>query len=265
METWGQILSATATIALLMGSGAGLAATRVPEERTHRFGRLFEWSWRAGALTGAAALLLSALSRSLIQGTDPSLSDWPLLASVGNRAVAVALVAALLGAGTRWRNLLRPGQRPTGWAALVLIAIAAGISVISWPLEEPSAPILIACTLLAAGLGLWAAGEALNGLSDDLEGNHWASGIASAGLAAVILVVGAVNWRVWGTPAGVAADAFAGSPQGAFLGLLAVWMISAAELTLRRRAARLIFALGVLAAALLLGIALSVQWTIPFS
>jgi hypothetical protein len=265
METLGQVLSATATFTLLMGSGAGLAATHMPEVRTHTFGRLFEWMWRAGALFGVAALLLSALSRSLIPRTDPSSSGWPLLASVGNRAVAVALLAALLSAGTHWRNLFRPGQPPTGWVGLVLIAVAAGISVISWPLEEPSAPILVACTLLAAGLALWAAGEAFNNRTEDLEGNRLAAGLASAGLAGVILVVGAVNWRIWGTPAGVAADAIGGSPQGAFLGLLAVWMISVADLALIRRAKRFVCVLGMLAAALLCGIALSVQWAIPFS
>jgi hypothetical protein len=147
----------------------------------------------------------------------------------------------------------------------VLVAIAAGISVISWPLEKPQAPILVACTLFAAGLGLWAAGEALNNRTKYLERTRLAGGLASAGLAGVILVVGAVNWRVWGTPAGVATEVVGGSPQGAFLALLAVWMISVADLLLLRRAKQLVYLLGVLAAALLCGIALSVQWTIPFS
>jgi hypothetical protein len=233
-----------------------------------RFGPFLAWTWRGALLVAVVSLLLSAFMRSRAGFSNPAESDWRLLASVGDRATGVALASALLSVGSRWRNLVTRGQQLHGWSGLILIAIVAGIGGIHWSVEEPSAPLLIVFTLLTASMGLWAAGEALTRFVEGRNvANGWASGVAFAALMATILVVGAVNWRVWGTPAGIGADAIAieGGPQGAFLGLLAVGLISTAGLGLRKTAARFVCALAMLATALLIGIALSVQWTMPFS
>ncbi len=263
MESWGQVFSGIATVALLVGSGAGFAYWRVAKEQTPEAGNLLSWVWRAGTLIGVVALLMGVMLRGAGVGTRPSSTGWSLLSSVGDRAAVVALVAGLLTAGTRWRRLLRPGQQQTGWVGLLLVAIVAGISAFSWPDEDPSAPFLLLCTLVAAGLGLWAAGQELDALTEDQEAYRWAPTVAFAGLTATVVVVGGVNWRVWGTPGGLAGDG-SGSYSG-FLGLLAVWLIGVAGLVLQRRAVRFVSALGLLAAALLVGIALNVQWTLPFS
>jgi hypothetical protein len=251
VESVGQALSAIAAAVLLLGSVAGFITARLEREQTEqtrpqRTAELAEWGWRGGLSIGVGALLLSVIFRGA--------SSWPPLASAGDRAAVVALVGGLLCAGVAlWRRARSTG-RPLGWAGMVPIAIVAGISAYAWPLEDGSAPWLLACTLVAAGVGLWGAGEALNGLTVDRRADRWPSLVAMAGLTATVVIVGGVNWRVWGTP----------GAHSEFLGLLAVWTMGAAGLVLRARAARFVSALGVVAGAALVGIALSVQWTMPF-
>jgi hypothetical protein len=78
-----------------------------------------------------------------------------------------------------------------------------------------------------------------------------------------VVLVGVVNWRVWGTPsgAGVAGTSFVNG----FLSLSAVWLISAARQVWKHTSVRLTSGLDVLATALLVGIALNIQWAWPFS
>jgi hypothetical protein len=112
------------------------------------------------------------------------------------------------------------------------------------------------CTLVAAGLLLWSAGRGFDVLLGDGDSNLPAAAVAFAGLTVSVIIVGGANWQVWGSPAGTVA---------ASLGLWAVWLVSAARLVLREKSVRLVSVLDFVAAALLVVIALSVQWVLPFS
>jgi hypothetical protein len=115
-----------------------------------------------------------------------------------------------------------------------------------------AAPFLLLCVLVAAGLVVWSAGQALDVLAGDREDNFKATVVACAGLTVSVVVVGGVNWRIWGTPVGTVT---------ATLGLWAAWLVSAARLVFK--SVRLAGVLDWLAAVLLVEIALSVQWTWP--
>lgn len=260
MEVWGQVCSGIATLALLVGSGSAYATLRLDQERAHKLKDLLGWGWRAGALVGVGALLLGLILRGMAAGTRSSSSGWLPFSSVADRAALVALVAGLFTVGPGLRSLVRPGQRPRGWAGMVPLAIVAGISALGWPVESSPAPLLLACTLIVAGFGLWAAGQGLDALTKDQEANRWATAVVFVGVTVNVVVVAGVNWRVWGTPGGTAV-----ASPGGFLSLLAVWLISAAGLILGQNSVRLTRALDLLVAALLLGLALSVRWTLPFS
>jgi hypothetical protein len=273
VESWARVFSGIATIAVLVAGGAGLVVSHRDKEQTPENGNLLDWAWRVGVLVGVGALFLSVILRGLDIGSRSSSPGWSVLASVGDRAAVVALVAGILSVGSRWHSLLHRRQQPTGWVGLLLIAIVAAIGAFSWTVDSPStllhsgtlsqsAPFLLLCTLVAAGLALWAAGQELDAAATDEDAYRWALAVAFAGLTVTIVVVGDVNWRVWGTPGGLAVDT--SSSQAGFAGLLAVWLISAAGLVLQRRAKRFVSVLGLLAAALMVGIALNVQWTLPF-
>jgi hypothetical protein len=206
-------------------------------------------------LVGFGALLLSVVLRSVNKDTG--------ISTVGDRAAVVALAAGLSSTGSRWRYLFRPGQHPSGWAGVIPIAVVAGISVFRWSPQLPSAPALLLCTLVVAGLGLWAAGQKLDRIVDDPAVFQLAPLIAYGALWVTIGAIGAVNWRLWGTPGGLSVDLL--GPNAGFLGLAAVWLIGMASLALGQRAPRYATALGFLAAALLVGIGLNVQWALPFN
>jgi hypothetical protein len=243
VETLGQACLGIATVALLIGSGSGFAAVRMGREGVY-------WGWRGGALVGVGALLLGIILRGVVAGSGSSSVGWLPLASVANRAALVALMAGLLSVGFDLR-------RPMGWVELVPVAVVAGVSAASRPVETlvTSAPFLLVCTLVAAGLGLWSAGRGLGVLVSDRKDNLRAATVAFAGLTANVLVVVGVTWRVWGTPGGTGT---------ASVGLLAAWLASAARLVLHRQSVRLTGVLDLLVAALLVVIALSVQWALPF-
>jgi hypothetical protein len=178
---------------------------------------------------------------------------WLPLAGVANRATLVALVAGALSVGHGWRNTAPEGRRPAGWAALIPAAAVAGLGVaVRATMTGTAAPFLLLSVLVAAGLVLWSAGQALDVLLGDREDNFKAAVVAWAGLTVSVVVVGGVNWRVWGTPLGTVT---------ATLGLWAAWLVSAARLVFK--SARLAGMLDWLAAVLLVEIALSFQWTWP--
>jgi len=122
---------------------------------------------------------------------------------------------------------------------------------------------LLVCTLVSAGLGLWSSGQGLNVLVKEKTDNQWAAAAAFAGLTVNVVLVGVVNWRVWGVPsgAGVAETSFVSG----FLSLSAVWLISAARQVWQHSSVRLTSSLELVTTALLVGIALSIQWVWPFS
>lgn len=253
MESWAQVCSGIAAVALLLSSGARFVLLRQGVEQRRSAERLLVWGWHAGAWVGVGSLLLSVIFRVTLGAT---------LDSVAGRAAAVALVAGLLSVTHRLREPGHSGQPTTGWAGLILIAAVAGISAGRWPSEASSAPLFLTCTLATAGLGLWAAGTRLDALTLGQNVNHWTAGIAFVALAMTLAVVAGINWRVWGTPGGAAVA----SPdsQDEFLNLFAAWLFGAASLVLGWRWARLADALELLAAALLVRVALTAQWTLPF-
>ena len=255
METWARICSVAATVALLVGSGAGFAALSLDQDRVTKYKGLL----RTGLLLGVGALLLRVILRSIAALTRSS-SDWLPFSSAGDRAALIALVAGLLTVSTALRNLGRPRPGSDEWAELFPLAIVAALSVPDWPAKSLPAPILLVFTLIAAGLGLWAMGQGLNALAKNSEASRWLPVIPCVGIAVNVVVVGGVNWRVWGTPGGTAA-----ASQGGFLVLFAVWLISAAGLILGQSSVRLARTLHFLAVVLLVGTALIVQWTLPFS
>jgi hypothetical protein len=238
VESWAQGSAGIAAVALLLSSGARFVLLRLGAEQRRSSENLLVWSWRACALIGVGGLLLSVVFRGV---------DGATLGSVAGRAAVVALVAGLLSVALGLSEPAHLGQSTTGWAGLILLAAVTGISTGRWSAEESSAPLLLTCTLATAGLGLWAAGRRLDALI--------------AALALTVVVVAGVNWRVWGTPSG-AAVASPGS-QDEFLNLLAVWLFSATSLVLGGRWVRLADVLELLAAALLVRTALTVQWTMP--
>jgi hypothetical protein len=240
--------------ALLMGSAAGFATLYLNEERMRRFARPLAWVRRGGLPVGVGALLLSVLFR-VVAGSP--------LSSAGDRAAVVALVAGSLWLAPWLCHLLRAGQRAVGWVGLIPLIILTGISAGRWPARDDSAPVLLIVTLVAAGIALWAAGQGLNALLANRKTDRLAAVVAFAGLTMNLVVVGWVNWRVWGTPMGTAVASQNG--QSAPLNLTALWLVSAAGLVLGQRSVRLTSALDLLLAALLVGLALSVHWALPFS
>jgi hypothetical protein len=262
VEIWGRVFSGIAMVALLVASGALIATLRGSGEQSQTRTSLSDWSWRAGVLIGCVALLASTIARGITVSTR-TLSGWLPLTSVGDRAALIALLGCLFYLGSERQNFVHPIQRPSGWAGLIPTAITVGISVLAWPVQNASAPFLLVCTLVSAGLGLWSSGQGLNVLVGERSDNHWAAAVAFAGLTVNVVLIGVVNWRVWGIPsgAGVAEASFVSG----FLSLSAVWLISAARQVWKHTSVRLTSGLDVLATALLVGIALSIQWVWPFS
>jgi hypothetical protein len=262
VEIWGQVFSGIAMAALLVASGAPLATLRGSREQSQTWKGLSDWSWRAGVAIGCAALLAGAIMRGIATATRTS-SGWLPLSSVGDRATLMALLGCILYLGSEWQNFIHPLQRPTGWAGLIPTIVTVGISALAWPVEKASAPVLLVCTLVSAGLGLWSSGQGLNVLVKEKTDNQWAAAAAFAGLTVNVVLVGGVNWRVWGIPsgAGVAGTSFVSG----FLSLSAVWLISAARQVWQHSSVRLTSSLDLLATALLVGIALSIQWVWPLS
>jgi hypothetical protein len=260
MEIWGRACSAIAAIALLGASLVAVASLRLAEAPAARPAARLSRVWRGGAFVAAAALLLSVILRGVAAADRVGEIGWSPLASVGDRAAIVALLAALLTVASGWPDLVRPRERPGRWAGWLPIAIVAAVGALDWPATRSPAPLLSLFTLGAAALGLWAVGQALDALTSHGRAQTWAPVVAFGAVTLNLLVVGAVNWRAWGAPgptAGVSSDSF--------LVLLAIWLVGAAGLLLRRHALRLTAGLDLLAAVLLLGLALSVHWTLPFS
>ncbi len=250
-----QVCSGVAMAAWLMGSGAGFVDLRPGRERAR-------WDWlavsqveRRGGQVGAGALLLGVILRGAAASADSSSPGWLPLSRVGDRAALVALMAGLLGLGLGWRPGLRQGR-----AALIPGAILAGISTFGWPARDPgpaaaAALLMSVCTLVAAGLAVWSAGQSLDMLVGDREDNVRAAAAAFTALTLSALVVGGMNWRAWGTPGGTSTAA---------VDLMAVWLVGAARFVLGRKSSRLACALDLTAATLLVTTALSVQWALPF-
>ncbi len=259
METWAQVFSGIATVALLLGGAAGFGSLRAGQERTARLGNLAVGS----AAFGVSLLLIGVLLQGVVAAINPASHGWSPLASVGDRATLVSLLAGLLQVGPGMRHLFRPGQRPMMWAGLIPLAFVTGIGTFNWPTESAQAPLLLVSTLVAAGLGLWSAGQALDVLAKVKKEEQASLAAVSVGLTLNLMLVGGVNWRVWGTVSGASAP-WPDLPNG-FLHLSALWLISATGLVLRRRSARLANLLVLLAATLLVGTALSVRWILPFS
>lgn len=254
MEIWAQVCSGSATFALLTGSVAQLATKRLGKVGTGSRMKLVARGWLGLLLVSVVALLLSVLLRGLNRAP---------LGSVGDRAAVVALAGALARLAHDLRAPSQGGQGQMTWIGLVPLAIMSAISVGRWPAGSSSAPLLLVFTLLPAGLGLWAAGQLLEGLMTGQRPGWWSGGIPFAGLTGSVAVIAVANWRMWGTPSG----SVPGAPgsRSWFLGLVAVWLVSAASLVLGRRPVRLFSGLGFLAMTVLVIIALSVRWTLPFA
>jgi hypothetical protein len=259
METGAQVFSGIATVALLLGGAAGFGSLRAGRERSGRLGRLALGS----AAVGVSLLLIGILLRGVAAATQTASHGWSPLASVGDRATLVSLIAGLLQVGPELRRFLHPGRQPPMGPGLIPLAVVTGVGTFDWPTESTPAPVLLVGTLLAAGLGLWSAGQALDVLAQTKKEEQTSLMAVSVGLTLNLLLVGGVNWRVWGTVSGASAP-WPDLPNG-FLHLSALWLISAAGLVLRNRSARLARVLTLLAATLLVGTALSVRWILPFS
>ena len=254
METWAQLCSAIAAGALLVSSAAGFATRYLSEERARRFARPLTWAYRGSLLLGVGALLLSVILR--VAGGSP-------LSSPSDRGAVVALVAAALNLTPRLCNLTGLGRWPVSWAGLIPLIILTGISAGHWPAGDASAPLMLISTLVAAGIALWAAGQGLNAVVANRKTDRCAATVALAGLTMNLVIVGWVNWRVWGTPLGTAMASQ--NAHSASLNLTALWLVGAASLILGRKSLRLTSALDLLTAALLVGLALSASWALPFS
>jgi len=160
-------------------------------------------------------------------------------------------------------NLTRPGQWPVSWAGLIPVTILAGISAGHWPAGDTSASLMVTSTLVAAGIALWAVGQRLNAVMANRRADRYTAAVALAALTMNLMLVGWVNWRVWGTPLGTAVASQ--NAHSASLNLAALWLVGTAGLILGRKSLRLSSALDLLTAALLVGLALSVRWALPFS
>jgi len=261
VENWGQIFSGIAMAALLVQSGAQVATLRGSQDQSRTLRHLADWGWRAGMALGIAALLAGAIVRGTATATRAS-SGWLPLSNVGDQVALVALLGGLLYLGSEWQDFIDSTQQPKGLAGWILIAVVAGISAFSWSAENASAPALLVCTLVSAGLGLWSAGQGLNVLAKQKTDNRWPAAAVFVGLTTSVVAIGGVNWRVWGSPGGM--DAGGPSLPSGFLSLAAVWLISATRQVWQSHP-RLTSTLDLLAAALLVGITMSVQWVLPFS
>lgn len=254
METWAQVCSAIAVVALLMSSGAGFATQYLSAERTRRFAHPLTWAYRGSLPLGVGALLLSVMLRVAVGSP---------LSSVGDRGAVVSLVAGALNLAPRLCNPRRPRRRPASWAGLIPLIILTGISAGRWPAGDASAPLMLIGTLVAAGIALWAAGQGLNAFMANRKTDRGAAAVALAGLTMNLVVVGWVNWRVWGTPLGT--SVISQNAHSASLNLTALWLVSAASLILGRKSLRLTSVLDLFTAAWLVGLALSVRWALPFN
>jgi len=143
-----------------------------------------------------------------------------------------------------------------GWASLILVAVLARLKITVETAGMSVAPGLSLCVVIAAGLALWSAGQALDVLTRQRYDNRRAALWGLGGLSVALLVVAGANEWFWGTATGTGS---------AWLVLTAIWLAAAARLTWRRRTVWLTGALDVLIAALLVGAALNVHWAVPFS
>jgi hypothetical protein len=268
MDDWAQVFSGMSTAAFLVASMAGLFCVRMDrsqgdgskqERGTVPSTAHFNFVWRIGTAAGIAALIGSIIVRSVTAST----SNGFALASVGDRATTIAAVTSLLALSQNWRSLVNSRHSSSAWGVWLIVAMVTGIGVLSWHANDSTAPVLLGCTVISAGVGLWSIGHHLDAQTADENGSLWPFLTAFSGLTATIVVIGAVNWWAWGTPAGMAV----GEPsiREAFVVTLAVWLVGATVLVLYRRASRFSFGLSLVYAAALTGIALSVQWKLPFS
>ena len=150
----------------------GFAAQSLDQDQAHKFKGLLRGGWRAGLFVGIGALLLRVILRSVAAGVQAS-SDWSPFSSAADRAALIALVAGFLTASADLRNPVRPKPGSDQWAGLLPLAIVAAISVRNWPAKSSPAPLLMGCTLIVAGIGLWATGQGLNALTKNCEANRW--------------------------------------------------------------------------------------------
>jgi hypothetical protein len=268
MDNWAQVFSGISTMAFLAASIAGLFCSRIDraqggssklEQGTLPSIARINLAWRIGVAAGIAALFGSTVVRGATAPTSSGLAA----ASAGDRATIIAVVACLLGLGQNWRSLVSSGRLTSAWGMWLIVAVVTGIGVLSWPANENTAPVLVGGVLISAGMGLWSAGYQLDVLTQGESGGLWPFLIAFSGLTATIAIIGAANWWAWGTPAGVSV----GEPNSrdAFVATLAVWLVGATVLVLYRQASRFSFVLSLVYSVALTGIALSVQWKLPFS
>lgn len=231
MEIGARLCVALATVVLFAASAAAFVNAR----RGNANGR----GWRGWALLGLGALSLGVILHGGVS-------------SLAGRATLAAWVAGLLSVVDAWRNK----DQAIGWAGLIPVAIVAGVGVAP-PSNAPgtAAPVVLLCILAVAGIALWSSGQALDVSLKARAGNVRAAAIVFAGLTVSVVLVAGVNWRIWGTPDGVIS---------AVLALWAAWLMSATGL-LWRRFARFSSVLDGLVALVTTVVALSTQWTWPFS
>lgn len=268
MDNLAQVFSGISTMAFLATSMTGLFRSRIDraqgassksEQGTLPSITRINLVWRIGVAVGICTLFGSIVMRGATALTSSGLAA----ASVGDRATIIAVVTCLLGLGQNWRSLVSSGHCTSAWGIWLIVAVLTGIGILSWPENENTAPVLLGGTLISAGMGLWSAGHQLDILTEGDSGGLRPFLIAFSGLTATIAVIGAANWWAWGTPAAVSVGE--PSSRDAFVATLAVWLVGAAVLVLYRQASRFSFVLSLVYAVALTGIALSVQWKLPFS
>jgi hypothetical protein len=268
MDNWAQVFSGISTMAFLAASIAVLFCSRIDraqgasstsEQDTLPSIIRISIVWRIAVAAGIAALCGSVVVRGATAPTSSGLAT----VNVGDRATIIAVVTCLLGLGQNWRSLVSSGHFTSAWAIWLIVAVVAGVGILSWPTNKNTAPLLLSGTLISAGMGLWSVGHQLDIAIEGESGGLWSFLVAFSGLTATIAMIGAANWWAWGTPAG----ASVGEPntRDAFVAMLAVWLVGATVLVLYRQAGRFSFVLSLIYAVTLTGIALSVQWKLPFS
>jgi hypothetical protein len=142
------------------------------------------------------------------------------------------------------------------WLRFFPAAVMAGLSVFAWGVRPWSAPVLLLSVLFSAGVMAWALGESWSTHS------RQAPSVGFAVLTVCVVLVAGVNWHFWGTPIGV--DVIGQRDGEGMPDLTATWLVLAAGLLLQRRSGRVTRLLESVSTALLVWIALTSHWSVPF-
>jgi hypothetical protein len=257
LESWARACSALGAAALLLAGVAGFVFTQPGRENNHRGSSLWHWA----GVGGGMALLISVILRAAAPVANKG-SGWSPFNNPGDRAAWVALTAVLLNLAFGFGTQRQAKMGAVALLASIPVAATAAISALAWPQNSAPAPVLLIWTLVTAGFAVWTAGRASGVLTGTTMGNAWPAAVTFTALTTNILIVGAVNWHLWGVATGATSP---GHNMSSPLSVLAAaWLVSAAGLVLRRHVARTAGALNLVVAAISIAVAVSVQWALPF-